>query len=104
MNFSFVYITSVSADEARKIGRALVEERLVACANIIEGVHSIYRWEGKIQEDTEVALIVKTREARVPAVVERVKALHSYSCPCVVSLPIQDGNRDFLAWLESETE
>lgn len=103
MNFCFVYVTAGSADEARKIGRVLVEERLAACANIIDGMHSIYRWEGDIQEDAECVLIAKTREAHVAALIERVKALHSYSCPCIVTLPVLGGNPDYLAWLESET-
>ena len=103
MSFEFVYITATSPEEARKIGRALVEERLAACVNIIDSMTSLYWWEGKIDEGRETVLIAKTREDLVAAVSDRVKALHSYSCPCVVSLPITQGNPDFLAWIERET-
>ncbi len=98
-----LYITAGSRDEAKKIGRALVEARLVACANIIDGMESVYWWEGKLTEDREAVLIVKTRAELVPAVTAKVKALHSYTVPCVVALPIQDGNPDYLAWVAAET-
>lgn len=103
MTAVLVYVTAGSADEAATIGRALVEGRLVACANVVDGVRSIYRWQDAIQDDTEALLIAKTREALVADVVARVKELHSYDCPCVVALPIVDGNRDFLNWIGSET-
>ncbi len=98
-----LYITAGSRDEAKKIGRALVEARLVACANVIDGMESVYWWEGKLTEDREAVLIVKTRADLVPAVTAKVKALHSYTVPCVVALPIQDGNPDYLAWVAAET-
>lgn len=98
-----LYITAGSRDEAKKIGRALVEGRLAACANIIDGMDSVYWWEGKLTEDREAVLIVKTRAELVAAVTARVKALHSYTVPCVVALPILDGNPDYLAWLAAET-
>ncbi len=98
-----LYITAGSRDEAKTIGRALVEERLAACANVIDGMESVYWWQGKVTEDREAILIVKTRADLVSAVTARVKALHSYTVPCVVALPILDGNPDYLAWLESET-
>ena len=104
MKLNLVYVTTKDKDEARRIGRALVESRLAACVNIIDGVNSIYWWEGEVQDETEAVLIAKTKEALVPELIEKVKALHSYSCPCVVSLPIQDGNPDFLSWIESETQ
>ena len=104
MKLNLVYVTTKDKDEARRIGRALVESRLAACVNIIDGVNSIYWWEGEVQDETEAVLIAKTKEALAPELIEKVKALHSYSCPCVVSLPIQDGNPDFLSWIESETQ
>lgn len=97
-----LYITAGSRDEAKKIGRALVEARLAACANVIDGMESVYWWEGKLTEDREAVLIVKTRADLVPAVTAKVKALHSYSVPCVVALPILDGNPDYLNWVASE--
>ncbi len=103
MNFRLIYITAGSMEEARRIGKTLVEERLVACANVIDGVHSFYWWEGKVQEDNEVVLIAKTRADLVPDVVARVKAVHSYECPCVLALPVDDGNPQFLDWIAQET-
>jgi periplasmic divalent cation tolerance protein len=103
MEFRLVYITAGSRDAAKTIGRALVEERLVACANVIDGMDSIYWWEGKLTEDREAVLIVKTRAELVAAVTARVKALHSYTVPCVVALPILDGNPAYLDWLKAET-
>lgn len=98
-----IYITAASADEARAIGRALVEERLAACANVLGPITSFYWWDGAVQEDGETALVAKTREDLVEALVERVKELHSYDCPCIVALPIEGGNPAFLDWIEAET-
>ncbi len=98
-----VYMTAADEDEAGRIGRALVEERLAACVNVIPGMRSYYRWQGEVQDDSEVVMIAKTREALLDALVARVKELHSYDCPCVVALPIAAGNPDFLAWIEAET-
>ena len=103
MSKTMVYITAASEEEAAKIGRMLVEERLAACANLLGRIGSIYWWEGKLQEDEEAALIVKTTEALVHRVIERVKQAHSYSCPCVVALPINGGNPEFLEWIAEET-
>lgn len=103
MNLNLIYITVGSQEEARAIGRALVESRLAACVNLIDRMSSMYWWNGQVQEDQEVVLIAKTRESLVGALIEKVRALHSYECPCVVSLPILDGNPPYLAWLEHET-
>jgi len=103
MVLNVVYITAKDQAEARRIGRALVEERLAACVNIIEGIESIYWWEGQVRAEGEAVLIAKTKAALVPALIERVKSLHSYACPCVVSLPILDGNPEFLEWIAAET-
>jgi periplasmic divalent cation tolerance protein len=104
MEFRLLYITTSKVEEARRIGNALVEARLVACANIVQGLESIYWWEEKVVQDREVLLIVKTRAELVDATIEQVKALHSYTCPCVVALPITAGNAAYLSWLEAETE
>lgn len=103
MSNRLIYITAASEEEAAKIGRVLVEERLAACANLLGRIGSIYWWEGKLQEEQEAALIVKTTEALVEPLVERVKQVHSYDCPCVVALPIDGGNQEFLDWISSET-
>jgi periplasmic divalent cation tolerance protein len=103
MEARFVYMTTESAEEARRIGRELVESRLAACVNILEGMSSLYWWEGEVQEGSEVVLIAKTRQGRLRDLIDKVKSLHSYSCPCVVALPILAGNPDFLAWIGEET-
>ncbi len=103
MAYNSVYITAGGRDEALAIGRALVGERLAACANVFDGVTSVYWWQGAVEEDSEAVLIVKTRAELVERLVERVKALHSYDCPCVVALPIEAGNPDYLAWIGAET-
>ncbi len=104
MDARFVYITTGTADEARAIGRALVESRLAACVNILEGMCSLYWWEGKVAEGRETVLIAKTRRGLVEKLTARVKEMHSASCPCVVALPILAGNPEFLRWIETETE
>ncbi len=104
MTYCLVYMTAATKEEAQRIGSALVEERLAACANVIDGMISIYRWEGKVQNDREAVLIAKTRAGLVDALTSRVKELHSYEIPCVVALPITGGNAGFLDWIGSETD
>jgi periplasmic divalent cation tolerance protein len=99
MALQIVYMTAGSLDEAQRIGQALVQEKLAACVNILEAMQSLYIWEGALQQDREVVMIAKTAAARVPELVDRVKALHSYDCPCIVSLTINGGNPDFLRWI-----
>ncbi|MGB0631158.1 MAG: divalent-cation tolerance protein CutA [Alphaproteobacteria bacterium] len=98
-----VYITTDGPEEARKIGRALVEERLAACANIVHPMTSVFRWEGEIREAAETVLIAKTTADKVEALTERVLALHSYECPCVAAIPIDGGNPAFMDWIADET-
>ena len=103
MSAHVIYMTAKDAQQARAIGRALVQERLVACVNIVESITSLYWWEGDVQEDREAVMIAKTEASLVGTVIERVKALHDYECPCVVSWPIEAGNDDYLQWVASET-
>ena len=103
MTAVFAYITTGSAEEAERIAGVLVEERLAACANLIDGMRSIYRWRGKVEEAVETVVIAKTREDLLQPLTDRVRALHSYECPCVVGLPVPDGNPDYLEWIASET-
>ena len=98
-----VYMTASSAEEADRIASALVEERLAACVNILGGIRSVYRWDGAVQSDAEVALVAKTRAALFGALAARVRALHSYEVPCIVSWPIEAGNPAYLAWIGDET-
>jgi periplasmic divalent cation tolerance protein len=102
MAVMFVYATAGDAAEAERIGRAVVSERLAACANILPGMRSIYWWQGKMEEAAEAVLILKTTRERVAALVARVRALHSYDCPCIEALEVADGNPEFLAWVERE--
>ena len=103
MAVMFVYATASDAAEARRIGRAVVEERLAACANVLAPMQSVYWWDGKVQEADEAVLILKTTAERLDALVARVRALHSYDCPCIEALAVNGGNPEFLAWVARET-
>ena len=96
-------VTAPSAAEGERIAAALVEERLAACVNVVPGVVSTFRWEGAVKREPEVLLIGKTRAERMPAVIARVQALHSYSVPEVLALPILAGAGPYLAWLQDAT-
>jgi periplasmic divalent cation tolerance protein len=104
MTQQFIYVTAGSEDEAARLGRSLVEARLAACANVLGPVRSFYWWEGSVQESAEAVLILKTRQDLVDALIAKVRAEHSYDCPCVVALPIEAGNPEFLAWIDAETQ
>lgn len=99
----FIYMTTKDRKEARRIGKALVEEKLAACVNILDGMNSFYFWEGKLHDEREAVLIAKTMDSLLPRFVTRVKRLHSYSAPCIVAMPIVGGNRNFLSWIARET-
>lgn len=104
-NLRLIYITTSDKEQARTIGKDLVENRLAACVNIIDGMRSIYRWKGELVEETETILIAKTHYSKVKKLTKRVKKLHSYECPCVISLTIteDEGNEDYLNWLLDES-
>ena len=102
MGCVMVEITAGSYEEAERIGRTLVDERLAACANLLRGLGSIYRWKGRVEEAEETLLLVKTTEEALPALSERVRALHGYECPCIAAWRIEGGNPDYLAWIEAE--
>lgn len=97
------YITAESVEQAERIGRTLVGERLAACSNILPGMRSIYRWKGAVETAEETVLIAKTRESLAEALTARVKELHSYEVPCVVIWPVTAGLPDFLRWIDDET-
>ncbi len=101
--FSIVYITTGNLEEARKIGRTLIEERLAACVNIFP-ITSIFRWKDKIDESDEFGMIVKTKSGKVRAIEKRVKEIHSYEVPCVVSLRMDEGSEDYLKWIKESVE
>ena len=98
-----VYVTTKDEAEAKRIARAAVDERLAACANVLGRIDSVYRWQGRVCEENEVVVILKTSERCKTELIHRIKELHSYECPCVVCLPIIDGHRDFLSWIDAET-
>jgi periplasmic divalent cation tolerance protein len=101
--YRLVYVTAASKEEALAIGRAVVERRLAACANILDGATSVYWWEGEVQSGPECVLILKTVVRQVTALVEAVRSLHSYACPAITVLAIETGNPDYLAWIAAET-
>lgn len=101
MDYCVVLVTVSNETEARTLARTLVEERLVACANIIPGITSIYRWEGQVCEDREILLVLKTQTQKVTALQKRITHLHSYAVPEVLALPICEGSARYLAWIDS---
>ena len=98
-----IFITASSSEEAQKIATALVEEKLVACVNIIPQVRSIYWWEGKVCQDDEVMLISKTKQSLFTTLMDRVKALHSYEVPEIISFPVSEGSPEYISWIENVT-
>ncbi len=94
-----IFVTVGSEAEAEIIAKALVEEQLAACVNILSPIHSIYRWEGKVADDREWLLLIKTRVECFASVEARVKALHSYQVPEVIALPIMAGAEEYMRWL-----
>ena len=100
----FVYTTFPSLVEAEKTGRAVLEQRLAACVNILPGMVSHYWWQGAIERGEEVVMIIKTRASLSEAVRAAVKAMHSYTTPAILVLPVEGGDPAYLAWLMAETE
>jgi len=98
-----VFVTCPNRRAAERIGRSLVEEHLAACANILQGLTSIYRWEGKVCRDPEVLVLLKTRRSCFPALARRVRELHPYSVPEIVALPVALGSPAYLAWVAAST-
>jgi len=98
-----ILVTAMNVEEANTISKKLVEDKLVACVNILDQVKSIFRWEGKIDEAQEVLMIMKSRKALFEKIVKVVKSLHSYSVPEVIALPVIDGNKDYLDWIKNST-
>jgi periplasmic divalent cation tolerance protein len=101
-SYIVVFVTA-PADRAPDLARALVEEELAACANIIPGIRSIYRWEGDICDDAEALMVIKTRRTLFEALRDRVVSLHPYDVPEVVALPLVQGYEPYLQWLEAST-
>lgn len=103
MDEIIVFITASKEDEAIKISKELVEERLAGCINIIKNIRSIYRWEGKIEDESEVLMIAKTKKNLFEELTKKVKEIHSYSVPEIIAVPIIVGAEDYLTWLRNVT-
>jgi len=97
-----VYVTAGSADEAERLAQALVGEKLAACVNRIKSIRSVYRWQGQVEQNDEELLIIKTRKEVFPALEMRVRALHSYSVPEIIAVPVVDGSAGYLSWLRDQ--
>ncbi len=104
MEFIVVYVTARDLAEGRKIAQHLLTQKLAACVNIVSGVESHYRWEGKLEQSSEVLLVIKARKAHFGKLAKAVKDVHSYSVPEIIALPIADGERKYLTWLRQETQ
>jgi len=101
--FVFVYPTFPDSESARRVAKALVETRLAACVNIHGPMTSLYEWQGKLEEGPEFAAFIKTRRSHVDAVTREARALHPYTVPCFLVLPIESGNADYLEWARAQT-
>lgn len=98
-----VYVTTPSLEVARRIAQHVVNARLAACANMFP-VHSVYRWEGALQDEPEVAMLLKTRRALVPALEQAIRTMHPASVPCIVALDVVAGHAPYLAWVDAQTQ
>ncbi|MCG3112490.1 MAG: divalent-cation tolerance protein CutA [Candidatus Manganitrophus sp. SB1] len=99
-----VLMTTSSKEEGEKIGRALVEMKLAACANIFSPISSIFSWEGKICQEQEALVILKSRRECFARLAEEVKRRHSYSVPEIIALPLVEGSSDYLNWIRENTQ
>ncbi len=103
MSYGAVLVTAKDVVEAERIARGLLEKKLAACCNIVPEVRSLYWWQGKIEDATEVLMVVKTRRELFPEITAAVKALHSYTVPEIVMLPIVEGSSEYLRWVDVST-
>ncbi len=99
-----VYVTASNKEEAENISLNLVESRLAACVNILPGVKSIYRWQGKVETAMEVVMLVKTQENQLQELISKIKELHSYECPCITAYKIDNGFQPYLDWIIAQTD
>jgi periplasmic divalent cation tolerance protein len=101
-SYIVIFITAGSSEEAKQIAESLLQKRQAACVNIVPEVQSHFWWEDKLASAGESLLIAKTKESLLPNVIESVKAIHSYSVPEIIALPIIGGNREYLDWIDNE--
>lgn len=98
-----VLVTTATTDEAEKIGRIIVESRLAACANVLEGIRSIFRWDNKINVETECLMVIKTTLERYSELETVIRRHHSYATPEIIALPVIAGSSAYLEWIKAET-
>ena len=98
-----LYVTAENRDAALSIARALIDERLAACVNVLGDMTSVFHWQGAVEEATEAAFLVKTTDDLAPRTMARIVELHDYDCPCVVKWPISGGHAPFIDWIGAET-
>ena len=96
-----IFVTTKDVKQAQKIADGLLKEKLIACANIIDGVKSLFRWEGRVDSAKEALLVLKTKKTLSNKVAAKVKLLHSYQTPEIIALPIAAGSRDYLKWIDA---
>ena len=99
-----VYCTVPNDFSANLIANTIVDEQLAACVNIIDGITSVYRWEGQVQTDKELLLLIKTQKSKFESLKEKILALHEYSVPEIIAVPIQAGNAEYLKWISDSTK
>lgn len=104
MDYMVVFITASSEDEAVKISKNLIGEKLAGCVNIVKNLRSIYFWQGKIEDDSEVLMIVKTKAELFDKLSDRVKSMHSYTVPEIIGIEIKKGSESYLSWLNEVTK
>jgi Uncharacterized protein involved in tolerance to divalent cations len=102
--FVFVYSTFPDRESAMAVAEALVSEKLAACVNVSALMTSVYEWEGRLQTEPEIAALIKTRRSLVEDVIAAARKMHPYSVPCFLTLPVEAGNADYLAWAKTQTE
>ena len=102
LTIEWVYVTAQNEEEAEMLARTMVEEKYAACSNILGTIRSFYRWESKVNETTEIALIFKTKKETLPAFTNRLKELHSYECPCILSFSSSGGENNFMHWIHKQ--
>lgn len=100
MKYNVVLVTASSAEEGERIANVLLENKLIACCNMISGVKSMYWWQGQIVKDSEVLLVIKSQAVMFDKIKETVLALHSYTVPEVIALPVQAGSEAYLKWID----
>ena len=100
--YRLVVVTTQNVAEAEKIARKLVEKELAACVNIVPKIRSLYRWKGEVHEDQESLMLIKTSRKLIPELKKRIKKMHSYDLPEFIVFKIEQGDRDYLKWLESQ--